>query len=98
VCKASERIGKLQTAMMQLWESLGPEALASLDINPSEFEDYLANLQIAKVWILSSVLDLLNSTVIARDGFHVESHLRLFGNVINKKTFMTSRVLSDIHS
>ena len=81
MCKASERIGKLQTAMMQLWESLGPEALASLDINPSEFEDYLANLQIAKVCILSSLLDLLNPTVIARDGCHVESQLRLFGIV-----------------
>ncbi|CAM6098496.1 unnamed protein product [Calypogeia fissa] len=49
VSKASDKITKLQTAMVQLWDSLGPEAIASLDISPPDFDDYLANLQIAKI-------------------------------------------------
>lgn len=50
VTQASARIATLQTAMAQVWDSLGPEAIASLDISPFDFDDYLANLQIAKVW------------------------------------------------
>lgn len=49
VSKASDKIAKLQAAMVQLWDSLCPEAIGSLDISPSDFDDYLANLQIAKV-------------------------------------------------
>ncbi|KAL3681375.1 hypothetical protein R1sor_024331 [Riccia sorocarpa] len=43
------RIASLQTAMVSVWQTLGPEAMAALDISPSDFDDYLTNLQIAKI-------------------------------------------------
>ncbi|KAL2620879.1 hypothetical protein R1flu_001084 [Riccia fluitans] len=49
VSKVAVRIAALQTAMVNVWQKLGPEAMAALDISPSDFDDYLTNLQIAKI-------------------------------------------------
>ncbi|KAL3681120.1 hypothetical protein R1sor_024076 [Riccia sorocarpa] len=49
VSNVAARIASLQTAMVNVWQTLGPEAMAALDISPSDFDDYLTNLQIAKI-------------------------------------------------
>ncbi|KAG6541757.1 hypothetical protein Mapa_016769 [Marchantia paleacea] len=49
VSKVASRIAALQTTMVNVWHTLGPEAMASLNISPSDFDDYLTNLQIAKI-------------------------------------------------
>lgn len=54
VSKVASRIAALQTTMVNVWHTLGPEAMASLNISPSDFDDYLTNLQIAKVPISDS--------------------------------------------
>lgn len=42
--KASAQVASLQAAVVSIWHTIGPQALASLNLSPSELESYLLRL------------------------------------------------------